>query len=339
MFSYLPHISYITNSIHSSQTDHNMDSLCTCTQDLGSTHTECEDPDYAEDGEEICEEEQLSDPSDNLSINSEASSTSCEISAEFGRKIEGYVAMTTSVMIGGLDLVLLGVEKNQRTVPVLDWPKGCLEARKHDYLAEEIDKSPFSRAPQDSYVCKKDLKTVEETRSEDEKLYLHHLNFHNQPVYHKSATPPEVSFWLIMTETIPKPQYSRFCRELVTVSQAGKLIDPVYYQGPEELMKFRGNTLRDAVTGYFDKAYQPVGTWGRDYYSSDEVVPVCTASLNDWLDGKYNNGPPRGYIVGSYDGNLVVNDDGRTHSTKRVSKTPIGRSHLCIVRNVDDEDL
>ena len=139
-----------------------------------------------------------------------------------------------------------------------------------------------------------------------------------------------------MTETNPKPRYSRFCRELVIASQAGKLIDPVHYQGPEELLKLEGNALRDAITGYVDVAYRPLGTWGRDYYDSDEVVPVCTTAIDDWFDGYYNRGPPKGYTMSSYDGDVLVNDDGRLHSTQPTLAKVVGISNLCIVQYAEE---
>ncbi|MCJ1378490.1 hypothetical protein MMC17_001589 [Xylographa soralifera] len=304
--------------------------------------------------DEIYETAQLSDCSEDLSFSSETSIPSCGTSLEFGYRREEYTAITASRCINALDLVLPVVTDERDKIPATELPDSWLEIRQHNYLAVEMYLSRYRTIQSygsvriedlecagnlecaENIECTEDLETAMEPRFEDWQPYFHHLNFHNQPVYHKSATPPEVSFWLIVTESNPKPRYSQFCRELVIASQAGKLIDPVHYQGPEELLELEGNALRDAVTGYVDIAYQPLGTWGRDYYSPDEVVPVCTTTINSWFDGQYNRGPPKGYTVNSCDGDVLVNDDGRIHSTQQTLTKVVGKSKLCIVQYVEE---
>ncbi|MCJ1396809.1 hypothetical protein MMC18_009701 [Xylographa bjoerkii] len=319
-----------------------MDSLCAYDQETTSIPVEGEHLHCAEVVGNMYEEVQLSESSDDLSFSSETSSTSYGTFLEFGYRHEDYTGTTASMIIRALDLVLPEDTDLQTKSSVTERHDSWLEIREHNYLAAEMHLSRYSRNPWDgsddneSPENAEDLETAEETKLEHEQPYFHHLNFHNQPVNHKSATPPEVSFWLIMTETTPKPRYSRFCRDLVIASQAGKLIDPVHYRGPDELLKLEGSALRDAITGHVDIAYQPLGAWGRDYYSSDEVVPVCTTTLNNWFDGKYNRGPPRGYTVSSCDGDVLVNDDGRLHSMQRASTKAVGRSKLCIVQYVEE---
>lgn len=105
-----------------------------------------------------------------------------------------------------------------------------------------------------------------------EKRTLHHLNYLQQPVFHKSDTPPEVSLWAVCSGHT-KGHHLKFTRRGVVSSQAGKLVDPFSYSGPPELLVYKGTRLRDEVTGYVDKVYHPTGTWKLDQYGCDEVVP------------------------------------------------------------------
>ncbi|MCJ1472290.1 hypothetical protein MMC13_000937 [Lambiella insularis] len=166
---------------------------------------------------------------------------------------------------------------------------------------------------------------------------FHHLNFHREAVYHKSATPPEVSLWLIITSGRRGKVYHGFSRKRIILSQAGKLIDPVMYRGPLYLLERGGTALRDALTGYVDKVYQPVGTWGRDLYSYDEVVPVCMRSSRGQCDGEYFIGPPKGYRISRSEGDILVNDDGRVHLA-RINQENVSwrRSKLCQMQNLED---
>ena len=151
---------------------------------------------------------------------------------------------------------------------------------------------------------------------------FHHLNFHMEPVHHKLATAPEVSLWLTINSNLaePRPIFQGMTSERIITSQAGKLIDPVHYTGLPELLELRGTALRDAVTGYVEKLYQPFGTWMMDIYDYDEVIPRCTTGLNIWFDWNYHRGLPKGYLSQPYGQGVVVNDDGRVHVVPHPNK-------------------
>lgn len=100
----------------------------------------------------------------------------------------------------------------------------------------------------------------------------HHYNYLGRPVYFRSYTPPEVSLWA--SYQMDKPHFREESREGATVSEAWRLVDPYYYGGPKELLNNQGAKLREVVTGYVDKVYEPIGLWTYDrYYDHDETVP------------------------------------------------------------------
>ena len=175
----------------------------------------------------------------------------------------------------------------------------------------------------------------------------HHLNYYNIPIYHKSSTPPEVSLWMAH-QNYNKEQYNRLTRQKVLASQAGKYIDRVRYSGPADILTLRGTALRDAVTGYVDISYLPVGRWQWDLYASDESIPVYSDPNNTYRHQVFDRegkeivtfGPVGSYVMRASDGDLVVNDDGRTPpvalSWYRVATKE--RSPLRVVTSIDDDD-
>ena len=150
----------------------------------------------------------------------------------------------------------------------------------------------------------------------------HHFNYLQQPVFHKSDTPPEVSLWAVCSGHT-KGHHDKFSRQGVLSSQAGKLIDPFWYSGPPELLNYKGTRLRDEVTGYVDKVYHPIGTWSLDQYSFDEVVPHV---IKDDAYTDIKNGPgypycpqPVHYSDDTDPEDSAINDDGRVHINKPKS--------------------
>lgn len=181
---------------------------------------------------------------------------------------------------------------------------------------------------------------LESVSHEPKRNNFHHLNFHNEPQYHKNSTPSEVSLWLAVSSRISSKNFQGRWREFVIASQAGKLVDPVRYDGPGILLGLHGTALRDAVTGYVSKAYQPRGTWGLDVYTSDEAPPIYAPGTDSRYDGSNRRGPPKPYFLQPADSErFVVNDDGRVHVPMRNRWKPLpGRSGLCNVENADGED-
>ncbi|KAL9121289.1 MAG: hypothetical protein Q9187_002156 [Circinaria calcarea] len=174
----------------------------------------------------------------------------------------------------------------------------------------------------------------------------HHLNYYDIPIYHKSFTTPEVSLWMAH-QNYNKGQFNRLTRQKVLASQAGKYIDRVRYSGPSNILSLHGTALRDAVTGYVDVAYRPVGKWQFDLYSSDESIPVYSDPCDTYRHQAFDRhgdeiltfGPVGGYVINECDGDSVVNDDGRlppvTLSRNRVATKE--KSSLRMVCNVDDD--
>ncbi|SLM35064.1 hypothetical protein LPUS_04079 [Lasallia pustulata] len=170
-----------------------------------------------------------------------------------------------------------------------------------------------------------------------EEVYPHHLNYLQQPVFHKTNTPPEVSLWLVCSGQVR--YHDPFSRQGVVSAQAGKLIDPFWYSGPSELLQCKGTQLRDEVTGYVDKMYHAKGTWILDQYDPDETVPqvIDGDEYIDIFNAPYWFYSPQSVYRMFYakearrltDGNIsldperadledpIVNDDGRMHGVTK----------------------
>ena len=189
----------------------------------------------------------------------------------------------------------------------------------------------------------------------------HHLNFHGSPIEHRTATPPEVSLWMALCfDYGKKSDYD--LRKWVIASQGGKLIDPVHYHGPKNLLELRGTALRDKVTGYADKVYDASGTWRYDCYSRDDNVPRGTWTVKHCYDGWNSPGPLKPYVIADNEWDVdavkadgryhpestsdldVVNDDGRCQPLRPFINsqyerfTGHGPSRLRIAENVDEAE-
>ena len=103
---------------------------------------------------------------------------------------------------------------------------------------------------------------------------VHHLNYSFGSVLTKTATPPEVSLWAVVsTENRQHTNGPSFTRQSILTAEAMKYVDPVYYDGPSEILMLSGSKLRDALTGRTYKCYPPVGNWNFDWYEPEENVP------------------------------------------------------------------
>jgi hypothetical protein len=105
----------------------------------------------------------------------------------------------------------------------------------------------------------------------------HHLNFHGEAVPTKSNTPPAVSLWAI--NFLDHPAHDgplEFTYKSILASQAGKYVDPVFYQGPIEALLLSGSKQQEAFTGYAEKAYMNAGDWRYESVGPDDdlVWPV-----------------------------------------------------------------
>ena len=143
------------------------------------------------------------------------------------------------------------------------------------------------------------------------KPYKHHLNFMQEPGYHKNDTIPEISLWLVHSGHTK--DYEPISLKGVLAAQAGKLIHPFVYNGPEKLLGMRGTKLRDAVTGYVDKVYHAQGTWMDEDYGMNEVRPkaIQDSGFTDVWSSVGRPQPP--YFVTQDDKLADINDDGRIH--------------------------
>ncbi|MCJ1291210.1 hypothetical protein MMC34_002753 [Xylographa carneopallida] len=224
---------------------------------------------------------QLSEPSDNLGFSSEFSSTSCGTSGEFGYRREDSSATTDSISFKDPDIVFPEAIDQRDKGSATECPDSWLLIRQYDYSAEEKYMSGSSGIALEASVHMEDLETTKDIKFLEYAGNLEcaeDIEFTGELKCTKDLRPPcnadsktgevtctisisttnpstitqhlryKVSLWLFMTESNPKPRYSELCREVVVTSQAGKLIDPVHYQGLEELLRLEGTTLRDDVT-------------------------------------------------------------------------------------------
>ncbi|MCJ1486612.1 hypothetical protein MMC06_006790 [Schaereria dolodes] len=195
-------------------------------------------------------------------------------------------------------------------------------------------------AAPDSSQKSLDNSTILNSNTEDERPF-HHLNFSNDKVYHKSATPPEVSMWAAFTSRLPP----KLCcqgptRERVLASQAGKLVDPFNYSGPENLLELQGTKLRDAVTGYVQVVYETDGEWENDRYENDETFPRSTYELSCYNSDCGLGMVPIYKVTTEHDGDIHVNDDGRSHPVHKNPRSTFEYfpSKLSVVQNIYDEN-
>lgn len=189
---------------------------------------------------------------------------------------------------------------------------------------------------QEAYKQPKAQKAVDEK----EETFFHHLNFLGQRVFTKSATSPELSLWLAISSS-RMSLFPSCTRRGVIASQATKLIDPIQYTGPLDILKLSGTKLRNAVTGFVEKVYYPNGTWRFEESEEDEIPPreidensVCWDNRN--LEFRQMQKP---YFMGPESfGDIVVNDGNASHPLAQTYTRALSRrapSKLCFVENAD----
>ena len=131
---------------------------------------------------------------------------------------------------------------------------------------------------------------------QNEQRPIHHINFNNLPVYERSYTPPEVSFWaasttyskILLGKPLPCVHYAK-----VITSQAFKWVDPTRYIGEniDGLWQKTGSELRNAATSDVKVVYQPIGTWNQDQFTENDAVPDVapeTLAYEYATNGSYN---------------------------------------------------
>ncbi len=151
----------------------------------------------------------------------------------------------------------------------------------------------------------------------------HHWNFMHKPVYFKTYTPPEVSLWASYQSW--KFHFREESKEAVTIKEAWKLVDPFFYHGPPALLDLTGAKLREAVTGYVEKVYQPYGTWLDDHYDSDEIIPRSSEDVPQYTayDPWAGYGPPQQSIaLDPQDEDTVMGNNDSFHDNCEVLAAP-----------------
>lgn len=112
-----------------------------------------------------------------------------------------------------------------------------------------------------------------------------HYNFLGQTVDIRSNTPATVSF-LVQLSAAVKPYRNQLSRVGVILSQANKYIDAVIYDGPPELLSYRGTALQEQTTGYVSKLNDCEGSFG-DLFDGNTIIKdfqeICDHFLaNGW---------------------------------------------------------
>ncbi|KAL8733412.1 MAG: hypothetical protein Q9181_003597 [Wetmoreana brouardii] len=97
-----------------------------------------------------------------------------------------------------------------------------------------------------------------------------HFNFFRQRVQCRSTTPATVSLYA-QAVCQQKPIHHCTSRQGVIMSQANKYIDPVYYDGPQELLSLEGTAFQDQTTGYVVKVNDPRGAFG-DQFDGETAI-------------------------------------------------------------------
>lgn len=141
-------------------------------------------------------------------------------------------------------------------------------------IPEEVNKSCATTWEKEEWPTAKPsarpLATVDETAPRP----CHHVNFLGEPCVTRSNTPPEDSFWAVITSN-NRFHHETFSRQGVIIAQANKLVDPFEYDPTtSDLSQLAGSELRDAVVGKVRKVYLDCGTWVDDVYSTKDHVPV-----------------------------------------------------------------
>ena len=146
---------------------------------------------------------------------------------------------------------------------------------------------------------------------------VHHINFSGEPVYERTYTAPAVSFWAAKSEgLVNRVHHNGSLLRSVISSNAGKMLDP--FLAPDFAPQLKATKLKDWATGLVEVVYQTYGTWMSDKLEPGDDQRIADGPCSFFGCGDVNH-PPQPYVIGPCDGDVVINDDGRTHLAK-VSK-------------------
>ena len=133
-----------------------------------------------------------------------------------------------------------------------------------------------------------------------------HYNFLCDRVRYRSSTPATVSFYAQMVSE-RKRLSSTYSHKGVVLSQAYKYVDPVTYDGPEELLELRGTAFQDSTTGYVLKLNTPDRWFGSQIDGETSVRDLDTI-VEVYCAQDYSKSQ-RPYFVRAFDSDdLVIND-------------------------------
>lgn len=146
--------------------------------------------------------------------------------------------------------------------------------RRQGKIPEEVNRSCATSWENEEWPTGKPsarpLATVNDTAPEP----CHHINFLGESCATRSNTPPEDSFWVVITSN-RRFHHKPFSRQGVIIAQANKLVDPFEYDPTGcDLSQLAGSELRNAVVGKVRKVYLNCGTWVDDVYSTKDHEPV-----------------------------------------------------------------
>lgn len=198
------------------------------------------------------------------------------------------------------------------------------------------------------FLAGKDNLSHPPVSSKKDEVPFHHINFLGNRVSTKSATLPELSLWLAITSSRKLP-FNPLTRQGVIAAQATKLIDPIQYTGPTDVLQLSGTKLLNAVTGFVEKVYHPIGSWRFDTGGEDEIPPRALDYDNWMWDNsalEFEQMQKPHFVDPEADGDVVLNDDNKAgpmlvRSVYKAPRPQSARSKLCIVERAgqDTEEL
>ena len=183
---------------------------------------------------------------------------------------------------------------------------------------DEIDGSPF------------------EAEDVDE---VHHYNQFDRPVSEKSSTPPEVSAWFAFQTSRGRiGPCSGFSNRILMI-QASRYLDPIQCRIDDSaIARLDGSILRDALHGYCNKAYEPWGRWLNERSLENEQETILANACDYVWKSSSDAWPACPICLDEIPGDIVVNDDGRPHTTRIYTKPLLGRSSLHQMSLADDTE-
>ncbi|KAL8701623.1 MAG: hypothetical protein Q9201_004808 [Fulgogasparrea decipioides] len=135
---------------------------------------------------------------------------------------------------------------------------------------DRAGKLPYDPRPCKGETLRHDISKSGRTDAGAVRSRFEHFNFFRQRVQFRSTTPATVSLYA-QTVCQRKPIHHCMSRQGVIMSQANKYIDPVYYNGPQELLLLEGTAFQDQTTGYVVKVNDPRGAFG-DHFDGETAI-------------------------------------------------------------------